>query len=68
MRRLIAGAYTIAWLALVFIWAVSSIAGRMLGSESAILLAGDVMAFMASNVNLAMNGILAFYFLMNMRK
>ena len=68
MRRFIAGSYTIAWLLLVMMWAVSSICGRMLNSEAAILLASDVVTFMSSNVNIAMNGILAFYFLMNMRK
>lgn len=68
MRRFIAGAYTVAWLLLVLMWAISSICGRMLESEQAILLAADVIAFMGSNVNVAMNGILAFYFLINMRK
>jgi hypothetical protein len=68
MRRFIAGSYTIAWLSLVAVWLFSAIAGRMFESDKAILLAGDIINFMASNVNIAMNGILAFYFLMNMRK
>ena len=68
MRRFIAGSYTIAWLLLVLMWAASTAYGRIFDAPNAILLAGDVVTFMASNVNLAMNGILAFYFLMNMRK
>ena len=68
MRRFIAGSYTVAWLLLVATWMVSSICGRMLSSPNAILLASDIVNFMESNVNIAMNGILAFYFLMNMRK
>ena len=68
MRRFIAGSYTIAWLMLVFTWTVSAGCGRFIGIEGATLFAGDILEFMASNVNVAMNGILAFYFLMNMRK
>ena len=68
MRRFIAGSYTVAWLLLVLMWASSTAYGRLFDAPSAILLAGDVVMFMASNVNIAMNGILAFYFLMNMRK
>jgi hypothetical protein len=68
MRRFIAGSYTIAWLMLVATWMASAICGRMFNSENAILLSGDIINFMSSNVNIAMNGILAFYFLMNMRK
>ena len=68
MRRFIAGTYTIAWLVLIATWLIATICGRMLESASAILLAGDISSFMSSNINLAMNGILAFYFLINMRK
>ena len=68
MRRFIAGSYTIAWLLLVLMWAAATAYGRIFEAPNAILLAGDVVTFMASNVNLAMNGILAFYFLMNMRQ
>lgn len=68
MRRFIAGSYTIAWLILVLTWLVFAGCGRLMGIEGATLFAGDILEFMASNVNIAMNGILAFYFLMNMRK
>ena len=68
MRRFIAGSYTVAWLMLVLLWVASVTYGRIFDAPNAILLAGDVVKFMASNVNIAMNGILAFYFLMNMRK
>ena len=68
MRRFIAGSYTIGWLLLVLTWLVASIYGRSFDAPNAILLATDITTFMSSNVNIAMNGILAFYFLMNMRK
>jgi len=68
MRRFIAGSYTVAWLILVMTWLVSAGSGRLLDLPGATLFAGDILEFMASNVNIAMNGILAFYFLMNMRK
>lgn len=68
MRRFIAGSYTIAWLMMIITWLSASIYGRALSAPNALLLASDVSAFMSSNVNIAMNGILAFYFLINMRK
>jgi len=68
MRRFIAGTYTIAWLVLIATWLIATVCGRMFESANAILLAGDISSFMSSNINLAMNGILAFYFLINMRK
>ena len=68
MRRFIAGAYTVAWLLLVLVWAASTVIGRSLGAEAGVLIADDIVAFMSSNINLAMSGILAFYFLTNMRK
>ena len=68
MRRFIAGSYTIAWLVLIATWLIATVCGRMFESANALLLAGDISSFMSSNINLAMNGILAFYFLMNMRK
>jgi hypothetical protein len=49
-------------------WLGASFAGRILGLDGAILLAGDISTFMGSNINMAMSGILAFYFVMNMRK
>lgn len=67
-RRFIAAAYTIAWLTLVLAWLVSSAFGHVLDIVGCINFANDIKSFMASNVNIAMNGILAFYFLMNMRK
>lgn len=68
MRRFIAGSYTIAWLTLVLVWLASSVYGRVFDAPNAMLLSGDIKEFMASNINIAMNGILAFYFLINMRK
>ena len=68
MRRFIAGSYTLAWLLMILTWLSASIYGRALSAPNALLLAGDVSTFMGSNVNIAMNGILAFYFLINIRK
>jgi len=68
MRRFIAGSYTIAWLVMIATWLIATVCGRMFESANAVLLASDISEFMGSNINLAMNGILAFYFLINMRK
>jgi len=68
MRRFIAGSYTVAWLLLVLIFITTTILGNTMELSGCIKTANDIKEFMASNINLAMNGILAFYFLMNMRK
>lgn len=67
-RRLIATIYTFAWVVLLLSWLVASAYGHSLNAPNALLLAADIFKFMESNVNVAMNGILAFYFLIGMRK
>ena len=67
-RRLIATVYVFAWIVLLLSWLSSTAYGHYFTAPNALLFAKDVFAFMESNVNVAMNGILAFYFLIGMRK
>lgn len=68
MRRLIAGVYVIVWAIMTLTWLTSSIFARSFDYSGALLLAGDISTFLSSNINLAMNGILAFYFLVGMKR
>lgn len=67
-RRTIAILYTLMWCLMILTWLSSSVYGRAVDAPNAILLASDVAVFMASNVNVAMNGILAFYFLIGVKR
>ena len=67
-RRLIAAVYVFVWVTLVMAWLSSTGYGRLFDAPNALLFAGDILEFMKSNVNVAMNGIIAFYFLIGMRK
>lgn len=67
-RRFIALAYTLEWLILCNSWLVSQLIARVFESSQALLFSKEVETFMSSNINLAMSGILAFYFLTNLKK
>jgi hypothetical protein len=67
-RRMMAILITIEWFLLANTWLISTICGRVLDFESCILLAGDVSTFMQSDINLLINGLMAFYFLIGMKK
>ena len=67
-RRLIAITMFFEWALLLNVWLASSIYGHVLDAPNALLLAGDIILFMGGNINMAINGILAFYFLIGMKK
>lgn len=67
-RRVLAFVIAAEQFMLVLVWTKASIVGHMAGVPGAIDLANAVLEMLASNVNMAMNGILAFYFLAGMKK
>ena len=67
-RRTIATLYTLMWCLMILSWLSASVYGRAMDAPNAILLANDVATFMSSNINMAMNGILAFYFLIGVKR
>lgn len=72
MRRIIATAFTLEWLVLVNVWLVATIIGRATTDPDLmgrmVGLASDISAFMGSNINLTMSGIIGFYFLVGVKK
>lgn len=67
-RRMMAIMITIEWFLLANTWLISIIVGRILHIEDLLLLAADVAAFLQSDINLLINGLMAFYFLIGMKK
>lgn len=67
-RRVIAIMLLVEWSLLVTTWLASRCYGRLVDSSSALMLADDVSLFMNQNVNVAFSGVLAFYFLIGMKK
>ena len=67
-RRMMAILITIEWFLMVNTWLIATIFGRLLELESCLLLAADVAAFMQSDINLLVNALMAFYFLIGMKK
>ena len=67
-RRVIATIYVVEWAIMINLWMAASAYGRYYDAPNAILLASDVSAFMSGNISVAMNGILAFYFLIGVKK
>lgn len=67
-RRRIATVYVAQWIILVNAWLFACLYGWYYDAVNATAFANDVKAFMNSNINLSMNGILAFYFLIGVKK
>ena len=67
-RRTIAILYTLMWCLMILTWLSSSAYGHALSAPNSLLLAKDIATFMSSNINVAMNGILAFYFLIGVKR
>lgn len=67
-RRFIALSVALAWLLLVLSWLVSAIIGHASEIQGGIALANATKEFMSSNVNIAFNALLSFYFLLNFKK
>lgn len=67
-RRMMAILITIEWFLLANAWLVSTICGRLLELESCLMIASDVSSFLQSDINLLINGLMAFYFLIGMKK
>lgn len=67
-RRTIAVVMLIEWALLVNVWLISAICGNMLDSVSAVQLSVDILEFMKGNINIGMNAIMSFYFLMGLKK
>ena len=67
-RRAIAIMITVEWFLLANTWLIATIFGRVMNLESCILLAGDVSTFLQSDINLLINGLMAFYFLIGVKK
>jgi len=67
-RRMMAILITIEWFLLANTWLIATIFGRMLNIDACMLLASDVSAFLQSDINLLINGLMAFYFLIGMKK
>ena len=67
-RRAMAIMITIEWFLLANTWLIATIFGRVMDLESCILLAGDVSTFLQSDINLLINGLMAFYFLIGVKK
>lgn len=67
-RRVLAISIMAEQVMLVTVWTIATIIGRGFAVEGMTLLATDIHTMLTSTVNLALNGILAFYFLIGMRK
>tara|TARA_R110002020_G_C16254669_1_gene770068 strand:+ start:504 stop:863 length:360 start_codon:yes stop_codon:yes gene_type:complete len=67
-RRILAITIAAEQIMLVTVWTIAAVAGHLLDLASGLALAKDVSAMLVSNVNMSMNGILAFYFLIGMKK
>ena len=67
-RRMMAIMITIEWFLLANTWLFSTIAGRVFNVDGLLLLASDVSTFLQSDINLLINGLMAFYFLVGMKK
>ncbi len=67
-RRAMAIMITIEWFLLANTWLIATIFGRVMNLENCILLAGDVSTFLQSDINLLINGLMAFYFLIGVKK
>ena len=67
-RRAMAIMITVEWFLLANTWLIATIFGRVMDLESCILLAGDVSTFLQSDINLLINGLMAFYFLIGVKK
>ena len=67
-RRAMAIMITVEWFLLANTWLIATIFGRVMNLESCILLAGDVSTFLQSDINLLINGLMAFYFLIGVKK
>ena len=67
-RRFIAILISLEWFLLATCWLISTITGRILESGNVLLIANDIQKFLASDVSMLINGIMAFYFLIGMKK
>ncbi len=67
-RRAMAIMITVEWFLLANTWLMATIFGRIMNLESCILLASDVSTFLQSDINLLINGLMAFYFLIGVKK
>tara|TARA_R110002020_G_C16040228_1_gene753642 strand:- start:7 stop:366 length:360 start_codon:yes stop_codon:yes gene_type:complete len=67
-RRAMAIMITVEWFLLANTWLIATIFGRIMNLESCILLASDVSTFLQSDINLLINGLMAFYFLIGVKK
>ncbi|MDG1859746.1 MAG: hypothetical protein P8I94_11615 [Emcibacteraceae bacterium] len=67
-RRFLAIVFVFEWFVLVNFWLGSSFAYRIYDHAGAGLFASDIKAFLTSDINLTISGIVAFYFLMGMKK
>lgn len=67
-RRVLAILFASEQFMLVTVWVFSSAAYRLLDHADAGLLANDVNLFLQSNVNVTMGLIIAFYFLVGVKK
>ncbi len=67
-RRAMAIMITVEWFLLANTWLIATIFGRIMDLESCILLASDVSTFLQSDINLLINGLMAFYFLIGVKK
>jgi len=67
-RRAMAIMITVEWFLLANTWLIATIFGRIMDLERCILLASDVSTFLQSDINLLINGLMAFYFLIGVKK
>lgn len=67
-RRVLAILFASEQFMLVTVWVISSIWYRIFDHSGAGLLASDVSLFMESNINVTMGLIIAFYFLIGVKK
>ena len=67
-RRVLAILFASEQFMLVTVWTVAKIAHRILDHAGEGLLASDVSVFMESNVNVTLGLIIAFYFLIGVKK
>ena len=67
-RRILAITIAAEQVMLVTVWTVSAVAGHAFTLAGALALSEAVQSMLTSNVNMSMNGILAFYFLTGMKR
>jgi hypothetical protein len=67
-RRMIATLIAFEWFLMSTTWLFCKVSHRLFEQASAGLLAGDIQSFMVSDVNILMNALIGFYFVLGVKK